>query len=119
LALELARRYGSSGLGWESLLPIAATLLGSLSLSRMLSVSSRDRLTSLLEANGWSIRWRPFAACIVLALFGVIAALWLAQPTISTYFNRRGVSHFTRERGPQKQLSEARVDFERAVRFDP
>lgn len=118
LALELARRYGSNGVGWESLLPIAVTLLGSLSVGGLMSIGVRDRVTSLLETNGWSIRWRPLAVCLVFTLMGLIVVLWRTQSTMSAYFNHRGISHLTQPRGPQKQLSEARIDFERAVRFD-
>ncbi|HEX7680872.1 MAG TPA: tetratricopeptide repeat protein [Thermoanaerobaculia bacterium] len=119
VAIELARRYGGDGIGPGSLLPIAVTLLGSISLGGIVSPSFRDRLTAWLEGAGHGLRWRPLAYLAILIPVILIGGLWFARSRISAYYNHRGVSELSGQRGPRTQLSLARSHLERAVRFDP
>ncbi|MGA8808352.1 MAG: hypothetical protein WB973_10780, partial [Thermoanaerobaculia bacterium] len=119
VAIELARRYGGDGIGLGSLLPIAVTLLGSISLGGIVSPSFRDRLTALLEGAGCGLRWRPFAYLVILVPVILIGGLWFARSRLSAYYNHQGVSELAGMRGPRTQLSQARSYLERAVRFDP
>jgi len=119
VAIELARRYGGDGIGLGSLLPIAVTLLGSISLGGIVSPSFRDRLTALLEGAGCGLRWRPLAYLAILIPVILIGGLWFARSRISAYYNHQGVSELAGRRSPRTQLSQARSYLERAVRFDP
>lgn len=118
VAIELARLYGNDSSGFVSLLPIAATFLGSFSLGGVLSLSFRDRWTALLEGIGFGPRSRIVVTCLIAFLLGIIVALWFARPWLSRHYNDVGVSALAAQR-PLIQLSAAQMNLERAVRFDP
>lgn|GEM_PF-2751912 len=114
---ELARLYSAERGGFFSLLPIAATFLGSFSIGGVLSLSFRDRWTSILELAGLGPRSRVVATSLVFMLLAAIVGLWFARPMLSHYFNDAGVSALAER--PARQLSVAQLNLERAVRFDP
>lgn len=118
VAIELARLYGSDSSGVVSLLPIAATFLGSFSLGGVLSLSFRNGWTGVLEEIGFGPRLRFAITCFMFALLSVIVALWFTRPRFSKYYNDVGVSSLVTQR-PRTQLSSAQTNLERAVRFDP
>lgn len=118
VAIELARLYGTDNIGVVSLLPIAATFLGSFSLGGVLSLSFRNRWTAVLEEIGFGPRLRVVLTCCLCALLILIVALWFARPWFSRHYNDAGVSALVTQR-PQTQLSTAQTNLERAVRFDP
>ncbi len=118
VAIELARLYGTDSIGILSLLPIAATFLGSFSLGGVLSLSFRDRWTEVLEEIGFGPRLRVTVTCLLFILLSLIVVLWFARPWFSKRYNDTGVSALVTQR-PRTQLSSAQMNLERAVRFDP
>jgi tetratricopeptide (TPR) repeat protein len=118
VAIELARLYGVDSGGFVTLLPIAATFLGSFSIGGVLSLNFRDRWTELLEEIGFGPRLRVSVTFLIFVLLSLIVGSWFARPWLSRHYNDAGVAERVKQR-PLTQLSSAQMDLERAVRFNP
>jgi hypothetical protein len=120
VALDAARRYGVEGIGVESALPIAAAVLGSVSLSGVLSGGVRGGLTRWLDAVDWGRGPRLAISGAIFLLLLAICCTFRLYPRLSRHYEALGHRELEPQtRGGHPQLDLGRIHLERAVRFDP